>query len=477
LHGGERRLQRASRILRPMSLPREFGAAGDQRRIYSVAALNREARAVIEDNLGVVWVEGELSNVARPASGHLYWTLKDDSAQLRCAMFRQHNRHLAFEPRNGQLLLARGRLSIYEARGDYQLIVEHAEPAGEGMLRQRFEALVRKLGAEGLFAETHKRPLPPLPSRIGVVTSPSGAAIRDILTVLRRRFPATAVQIYPTPVQGDGAAAEIAATLELANRRRDCDLLILARGGGSLEDLWAFNEEVVARALFALEIPVIVGVGHEVDVTIADLVADRRAPTPSGAAELAVPDKRGFESDLAGLQRRLGLGIAARVTISGRRFDALEHRLRRAHPGVRLQQLGQRIDDLDMRLRSHIVVAVAARRAALSAAIAALRAVAPRARIARLLEHCQWHRQSLDHAIGEQLATTRHRVASAARALEAVSPLATLERGYAIATRQDTGELVKEAHTLTPGTAVRVRLHRGRFDAAVTAVTAEDEDR
>jgi len=459
-----------------MSLPREFGAAGDQRRIYSVAALNREARAVIEDNLGVVWVEGELSNVARPASGHLYWTLKDDSAQLRCAMFRQHNRHLAFEPRNGQQLLARGRLSIYEARGDYQLIVEHAEPAGEGMLRQRFEALVRKLGAEGLFDETHKRALPPLPSRIGVITSPSGAAIRDILTVLRRRFPATAVRIYPTPVQGDGAAAEIAATLELADRRRDCDLLILARGGGSLEDLWAFNEEAVARALYALEIPVIVGVGHEVDVTIADLVADRRAPTPSGAAELAVPDKRSFELNLAGLQRRLGLGIAARVTISARRFDALEHRLRRAHPGVRLQQLGQRIDDLDMRLRSRVAVELAARRAALGAAVAALRAVTPRARIARLLEHCQWRRQSLDHAIAEQIATARYRVASAARALEAVSPLATLERGYAIATRKDTGELVKEAHTLDPGTAVSVRVHRGRFDAAVTAVIAEDED-
>ena len=285
-----------------MTLPLNFSASDEQRKVYTVAALNREARSVIEDNLGVVWVEGELSNLARPASGHMYWTLKDENAQLRCAMFRQHNRQLGFEPRNGQQLLARGRLSIYEARGDYQLIVEHAEPAGEGALRQRFEALLRKLSAEGLFDDIHKRPLPTLPARIGVVTSPSGAAIRDVLNVLGRRSPATRVLIYPTPVQGEGAAEQIAATLALANRRRDCDLLILARGGGSLEDLWAFNEEVVARALFDVDIPVIVGVGHEIDMTIADFVADRRAPTPSGAAEIAVPDQRELRAALATLQ-------------------------------------------------------------------------------------------------------------------------------------------------------------------------------
>jgi exodeoxyribonuclease VII large subunit len=457
-----------------MTLPLDFSAADGQRIVYTVAALNREARSVIEDNLGVVWVEGELSNLARPTSGHMYWTLKDENAQLRCAMFRQHNRQLGFEPRNGQQLLARGRLSIYEARGDYQLIVEHAEPAGEGALRQRFEALLRKLSAEGLFDDIHKRPLPTLPARIGVVTSPSGAAIRDVLNVLGRRSPATRVLIYPTPVQGEGAAEQIAATLELANRRRDCDLLILARGGGSLEDLWAFNEEVVARALFDVDIPVIVGVGHEVDMTIADFVADRRAPTPSGAAEIAVTDQRELRAALATLQRRLGLGIAARVNDRALQFGALEHRLHRTHPGVRLQQLGQRIDELDVRMRSRVVNELATCRAELTAATLALRAAAPRARIDRARERCRFSYHALAHAIGERLASSNHQIATVARALESVSPLATLARGYAIATRRDNDALVTDAGNVSKGAEVTIRLHRGRFDATVTDVERDE---
>ncbi len=453
-----------------MTLPLDFSASDEQRKVYTVAALNREARSVIEDNLGVVWVEGELSNLARPASGHMYWTLKDENAQLRCAMFRQHNRQLGFEPRNGQQLLARGRLSIYEARGDYQLIIEHAEPAGEGALRQRFEALLRKLSAEGLFDDIHKRPLPTLPARIGVVTSPSGAAIRDVLNVLGRRSPATRVLIYPTPVQGEGAAEQIAATLALANRRRDCDLLILARGGGSLEDLWAFNEEVVARALFDVDIPVIVGVGHEIDMTIADFVADRRAPTPSGAAEIAVTDQRELRAALATLQRRLGVGIATRINDRTQQFDALAHRLHRTHPGVRLQQLGQRIDELDVRMRSRIVNELATGRAELTAATLALRAAAPRARIDRLRERCRFSHHALAHTISEQLASASHRIATAARALESVSPLATLARGYAIATQRDTGTLVTDAGDVNNGTEVTIRVHRGRFNATVTDV-------
>ena len=232
------------------------------RNIYTVSALNREVRRLIEDHLGTVWVQGEISNLAQPSSGHLYWSIKDENAQLRCVMFRQNNRLLNFSPENGREVLARGKVSIYETRGEFQLVVEYLEEAGEGLLRRRFEELKKKLAAEGLFEADRKRSLPQLPERIGILTSPSGAAVRDVLTVLARRFPAVPVLVYPTPVQGEGAADQIARTLRLADARQECDLLILTRGGGSLEDLWSFNEEVVARALAAIETPVIVGVGH-----------------------------------------------------------------------------------------------------------------------------------------------------------------------------------------------------------------------
>ena len=276
-----------------------------EREVFSVSALNRDARRIIESNFGVIWVEGEISNLARPSSGHMYWSLKDDNAQVRCAMFRQANRSLTFAPKNGLQVLARARVSLYETRGEFQLIVDFLEEAGEGLLRRRFEELKRKLAAEGLFETERKQQLPALPRRIGVVTSPSGAAVRDILSVLRRRFPWVQVVIYPTLVQGATAAYEIAQTLELADSRGDCDLLILARGGGSLEDLWSFNEEIVARAIAALDTPLISGVGHEIDFTIADFVADVRAPTPSGAAEIAVPDQAEWLAALAGTAQRL----------------------------------------------------------------------------------------------------------------------------------------------------------------------------
>jgi exodeoxyribonuclease VII large subunit len=448
----------------------EFAAAADaERRVFTVEQLNREARRAIEDTLGVVWVEGEISNLARPASGHLYWTLKDERAQLRCAMFRQRNRQLDFEPRNGQQVLLRGRVSIYEARGEFQLVVDSAEPAGEGILRRRFEALKLKLAAEGLFAEERKKPLPTLPARIGVVTSPTGAAIRDILTVLRRRFPATSVLIYPTPVQGETAAAEIASTLALANRRHDCNLLILARGGGSLEDLWAFNEEVVARALAALDLPVIVGVGHEVDFTIADFVADQRAPTPSGAAELAVPDRSQWIAATQRIERQLDAAAIRRVAQRRDQWTALARRLQRAHPGMRLNQVGQRLDELDARLRRRLAAIVRERRADLVVLSGALRAAAPRVRIGQLRERCQWAGRSLNVAMTERLQAYRARIAGAARALDAVSPLATLERGYAIATRTD-GELIRDVTGLAIGAEVRIRVSRGTFGAKVATV-------
>src|SRR2546423_1366334 len=272
--------------------PDDRARAAPAREVYSVTRVNREVRALLERGLGVLWVEGELSNLSQPASGHWYFSLKDRDAQLRCAMFRMQNSLVGFTPRAGTQVLVRGRISVYEARGEYQLIVEHLEEAGIGALKREFERLKAKLAAEGLFAPERKRSLPRFPQRIGVITSPSGAALRDILHVLARRFPPAAVLIYPAAVQGAAAAPALVAALESASARAECQVLILARGGGSLEDLWAFNDERVARAIRACRLPVVSGVGHEIDFTIADLAADARAPTPSGAAELVVPESR-----------------------------------------------------------------------------------------------------------------------------------------------------------------------------------------
>jgi len=271
--------------------PLETGPGTPDRDVYTVSRLNQTARQLLEQGLPRIWLEGELSNLSRPSSGHLYFTLKDSRAQIRGAMFRNRNQLLRFRPQEGMQMLVRCRISLYEPRGDYQLIAESMEEAGDGALQRAFEELKRKLDLEGLLRAEHKQPLPLLPRRIGVVTSPSGAAIRDVLSVLKRRFPAIPVMVYPVPVQGKEAGREIAAMLHRAGERRECDVLILTRGGGSLEDLWAFNEEVVARAIHDCPVPVISAVGHEVDFTIADFVADQRAPTPSAAAELASPDQ------------------------------------------------------------------------------------------------------------------------------------------------------------------------------------------
>jgi len=461
---------------RCMDLFDDQAAPGADRQIFSVAELNREARLAVESSLGIVWVEGEISNLARPASGHMYWSLKDERAQLRCAMFRQRNRALSFDPKNGQQILVRGRVSIYEARGEFQLVVDHAEPAGEGLLRQRFEMLKTKLAAEGLFDDERKQALPAFPTRIGVVTSPSGAAIRDVLTVLARRFPATAVLIYPTAVQGDPAGEEIARTLELADRRRECDLLILTRGGGSLEDLWAFNEEVVARALAALETPVIVGVGHEIDFTIADFVADVRAPTPSGAAELAVPDGAEWLAKVHSFEQRLRGGADRSLAQSANRAETLFHRLHRAHPGVQLQQVGQRLDELDARMRREVVATLTNCGAEFARIATALRSAAPRIQLTRLTERCQRARRALNQGIAEALAVQQRRVSTAARTLDSVSPLATLERGYAIATGATDGAILTDTRNVAIGDGVRVRLHRGTFEASVESVDHPKDD-
>ncbi len=302
------------------------------RDIWSVSRLNAEVRAVLDGSFPLLWVQGELSNLSQPASGHIYFTLKDEAAQVRCAMFRFKRRLLQFKPANGEQVLIRARVGLYEPRGDYQLIAEHMEPAGEGALRVELERLKQRLAAEGLFDEGKKRPLPTFPRQVGLITSASGAALHDLLTVLRRRLPLLPVLIYPAQVQGEGAAATLIEALELANRRAECDLLILARGGGSLEDLMAFNDEGLARAIRASAIPVVTGIGHEVDFSIADLAADRRGATPSAAAELATPSVEHLAQQLQALQRRLPAAQRRTQEALRRKLDHASRHLRLLHP-------------------------------------------------------------------------------------------------------------------------------------------------
>lgn len=408
---------------------------------------------LVETGLRSVWLEGELSNLARPASGHIYFSLKDPAAQVRCAMFRARRQTLRFEPEDGLQVLVRGRVSLYEARGEFQVIVDRMEPAGSGALQAAFEALKRKLAAEGLFDESLKRALPSLPVAIGVITSPSGAAIRDIASVLARRFPSIPVIVYPVPVQGDGAAERIVAALDTANRRAECDVLVVARGGGSIEDLWSFNDERVARAIRASAIPVVTGIGHEIDFTIADFAADRRAPTPSAAAEMIVPDR---------------IELVRRVT-------QLEARLQRAGPVRRVQQQAQRLDELDPRLRRAMLSGLDARNARVRTAYARLGAHSPRPRLQRAFERHANLTMRLQVAwrhIHERLAVS---VSGAERALKSVSPVATLERGYTIVTDPATGKIVRDARGLDRGDRVHARFARGAADLTVDA-TDEGED-
>jgi exodeoxyribonuclease VII large subunit len=422
------------------------GESDPLRKVLSVSALNRAARTLIEGGFGVVWVEGEISNLSRPASGHWYFTLKDREAQLRCTMWRPRNVLLRFAPRDGQLVQARGRVSLYEVRGEFQLVVEHLEDAGAGALQRAFEELRARLGAEGLFATERKRVLPTAPARVGVITSPSGAAIRDILHVLAQRFPAAEVIIYPVPVQGAAAAPAIVAALDLASERAECDVLILARGGGSLEDLWAFNDERVARAIARCAVPVVAGIGHETDVTIADFAADVRAPTPTAAAQLAVPDGHAWLQRLALLAHRFGSAMRRKLADDAAQLRARYERLQRAHPGSRLAQHAQRLDELELRLR----------RALDTQLHISMTPLAPL-------------RTRVDAAWARTWAAARARLDLAARTLHAISPLAIMERGFAVVVRADGGALVRHSADAPVGSEIEAHLIDGVLVAQVTA--------
>ena len=391
--------------------------------IFTVSQLNREARDILEANFPLIWVEGEISNFACPSSGHWYFSLKDANASVRCAMFTSRNRGLNFRPEHGMQVLARAKVSLYEGRGEFQLIVEHLELAGTGLLQKAFEELKRRLLGEGLFDIAHKKPLPELPKQIGVITSPTGAAIHDILNVLQRRFPSIPIIIYPTAVQGAEAAKQIVQALAIANERKECDVLILARGGGSLEDLWPFNEEIVARAIYSSEIPIVSGVGHEVDITIADFVADKRAPTPSAAAELVSPDRFEWQSTLVKLNNRLYYLMQQLLQQKILRLDWLTQRLR--DPRQQLQDQAQRLKYLETRL---------------------------------------------SQAMTNFLTQKQQRFLYLSHTLNTVSPLATLDRGYSIIRKDSTGEIIRNASQVNSGEKISARLSVGQLQCVVESV-------
>ena len=440
-----------------------------RRDVLTVSRLNSEVRAVLEGSFPLLWVTGEISNLAQPSSGHIYFTLKDRHAQVRCAMFRMKRQYLRFLPENGAQVLLRCRVGLYEGRGEFQLLVEHMEPAGEGALRQAFEALKEKLAAEGLFSTDLKKPLPAYPNQIGIITSPTGAAVRDILTVLQRRFPAAGVVIYPVQVQGNEAAAEIEAMIKLADQRAECDLLILTRGGGSLEDLAAFNDERVARATHAANLPIVSAVGHEVDFTIVDFVADRRAATPSAAAELVSPDQLELNNQIDSLAYRLARQIRRVQEQNRTLLGTLEKRLARAHPGNRILQWQQRVDELQLRLHQAVQRQQRHRLALLDTLAARITAVTPMHELKRMGERRESLDKRLRYAVESLFGRQRQQLAKAAGNLHALSPLATLQRGYSITRRVQDGAVVRHAAEVKTGERVETQLAQGRLISEVVS--------
>jgi exodeoxyribonuclease VII large subunit len=442
-------------------------AYASSREVLTPSQLTRRARDLLEDAFGLVWLEGEISNFARPASGHLYFSLKDGGAQVRCAMFKPKSTLLRFRPADGMQVLARARVSLYEARGEFQLIVEHLEEAGEGALRREFERLKAVLAAEGLFAAERKRPLPRFPRRIAIVTSATGAAVRDVLSVLARRYPLLAVDVVPVPVQGKEAPPAIVAALRRIAAAARHDLVLLARGGGSIEDLWAFNDESVARAIHAMPLPVISAIGHETDFTIADFVADLRAPTPSAAAELLAPDAGELARRLQQRSQRLHLLLQRRLQQRQQALDRLQAQLQARSPAQRLQLGRSRLAALQLRLRHALLQERQQGRDRLAALESRLLRQAPQQRLQRARLALAHQRELLQHRLRGGLDTRRARLGALARALHAVSPLAVLARGYALLQDTQDDRVIRSPADTQPGALLRARLADGELRVRV----------
>lgn len=462
----------------------------DRRKIYRVTELTRRIKAVLEDEVGTVWVEGEVSNAKLVGSGHLYFTLKDESSQLTAAFFKFASSSHRVEVKDGAELRVLGRITVYEPRGQYQLIVQKVEAAGQGSLQEAFEKLKEKLGREGLFATERKRPLPVLPRHIGIVTSPTGAAIRDLLQILNRRFPNLHVLIAPVRVQGEGAAAEIATAIDLLNQRDDLEVLIVGRGGGSLEDLWAFNEEEVARAIARSRLPVISAVGHEIDFTISDFVADVRAPTPSAAAELVVRPKADFQQQVDGLRRHLAGALQQQLLTLRNRYVRAAHSyvfrepahllqrhrqaVERLHERTRralldaLRDQRQRLDEAALLLGQYTRLTLQRRRQVLPLLASRLQGALPRA-IDREAQRMERLTLRLRHPLLMAMQKARQVVVQRASQLQALSPLAVLDRGYSI-TQTAEGTVLRDPADLKPGARLETRLARGHISSTVNQI-------
>ncbi|SEL55932.1 Exodeoxyribonuclease VII large subunit [Kosakonia sacchari] len=438
--------------------------------IYTVSRLNQSVRLLLERELGQVWISGEISNFTQPASGHWYFTLKDDTAQVRCAMFRNSNRRVTFRPQHGQQVLVRANITLYEPRGEYQIIVESMQPAGEGLLQQKYEQLKAKLAAEGVFDQQFKQPLPSPAHCVGVITSKTGAALHDILHVLKRRDPSLPVVIYPTAVQGEDAPGQIVRAIELANARQECDVLIVGRGGGSLEDLWSFNDERVARAIFASRIPVVSAVGHETDVTIADFVADLRAPTPSAAAEIVSRNQLELLRQVQAMQQRLEMSMDYYLAGRNRRFAQVNHRLQQQHPQLRLARQQTVLERLQQRMQNALDTQLKRASARQQRAMQRLNQQNPQPRIHRAQSRVQQLEYHLSQNIRDRLSATRERFGTAITHLEAVSPLATLARGYSVTTFP-AGEVLKKTRQVKVGDKLTTRLNDGWVESEVSNVT------
>ena len=440
------------------------------REVLTPSRLNSLARELIEGHFPLLWVEGELSNLSRPASGHLYFSLKDAQAQVRCAMFRPRSTWLRFKPADGQRVLARARVSFYEARGEFQLVVEQLEPAGEGELQREFERLKAKLAAEGLFEAARKRALPALPRRIGVLTSPSGAAVRDVVSVIGRRLPMAQVEILPVPVQGADAAERIRAMLQRAGASGRYDVLLLTRGGGSLEDLWSFNDEALARAIAACPVPVVAAIGHEIDFTLADFVADLRAPTPSAAAELLVPSAAELARALVHRLDRARHALQRRLANAAQRSDQAGLRLRAQRPATRLALIAARLAAMPGRLAAAARQTLDRPRQVLGLQALRLAANHPRLRLAPAQERLARLRVALARNLREAQAARLRRLDGLGRALHAVGPLATLERGYAILRDPADGRVVRSISGVAPDGTLQALLADGEADLRVLAL-------
>jgi exodeoxyribonuclease VII large subunit len=445
-----------------------FSPQSASRNVLTVSALNRMAKNVLESEIGLIWLSAEISNFVAASSGHWYFTLKDPRAQIKAAMFKGANQRVVKRPKEGDKILVRANISLYEPRGDYQLIVEFMEPEGEGQLKQQFEQLKMTLAAQGLFAQEHKQSLPAAVLKVGVITSPTGAALHDILTVLKRRNPAIEVIIYPTQVQGDAAVAQICKAIHIANQRDEVQVLIVGRGGGSLEDLWCFNHEEVARAIFASVLPIVSAVGHEVDVSIADFVADLRAPTPSAAAELVSRDQSALLLAIATLQQQLTKRFRARLNELDYQQQLMLQKLQRNHPQKQLEQQFQAVDQLSQRLEKALQARLG--KDSIKQENLALRLANnnPQKLFLQGVKSANELEQRLLQQWRKLLDNKHKQLANAGHLLDTVSPLATLARGYSINFKQQ--EIIRSVKQLNQGDMLTTRFIDGEVTSEIATI-------